>query len=221
MKKWSYKWKPKWKINEKIILNISNLWLDANHITYACNIKHDWRTHTYTHTLVVSHGCIRKALCRLEVLRFYPYSSATKKLTPFHRPNCCPLCPPSRCAVGLKTARGFVVATLQLAPHGQQWMSVANISRHIPVMGLEHGNGWNPRRLQGFYLDDPVVKVLCNSWIFKSCHIHWMHLDALPGLSVNHLSRLMFRGFPGDISDLHNFFMPCHAFPNLNRSAPD
>ena len=32
-KKWSYKWKPKWKINEKkIILNISNLWLDANHI---------------------------------------------------------------------------------------------------------------------------------------------------------------------------------------------
>ena len=37
--------KNKWKI----ILNISNLWLDANHITYACNIKHDWRTHTHIH----------------------------------------------------------------------------------------------------------------------------------------------------------------------------
>ena len=35
MKKWSYTWKPKWKINEKIILNISNLWLDANHIMFG------------------------------------------------------------------------------------------------------------------------------------------------------------------------------------------
>ena len=44
-KKWSYKWKPKWKINEKIILNISNLWLDANHIRQVGGLLSFWTKH--------------------------------------------------------------------------------------------------------------------------------------------------------------------------------
>ena len=166
----------------------------------------DTQTHTYTHTLVVSHDYIRKA----KIVSF-----GSLKIWPMPPVPSFKVCCRVEDSTWLCRCNSATCAWV----HGQQWMSVATISRHIPVMGLEHGNGWNPKRLQGFYLDDPV-KVLCNSWIFKSCHIHWMHLDALPSLSVNHLSRLMFRGFPRDISDLHSFFMLCHAFPNLNRPAP-
>ena len=90
MKKWSYKWKPKWKINEKIILNISNLWLDANHINiymynnayiyiYICIYMYTYRRMTITIIVI----CTRIVCIHPEQSCHFSYSSFSVPLTNF------------------------------------------------------------------------------------------------------------------------------------------